>query len=340
MAVSVGINGFGRIGRISFRAMMARADEFDIKAINDLSDPAQLAILLKYDSIQGRFNGTVEVEGDTLIVNGKKIKVTAERDPRNLPWADMGVQVALESTGFFTNRQTAEKPGYDSHLTAGASKVVISAPAKDAPDYTCVFGVNDGGLTAEHKCVSNASCTTNCLAPMAMVLHEKLGGLEKGLMTTVHAYTNDQRVSDQIHSDIRRARAAAVNIIPTSTGAAKAVGLVLPELNGRLTGISLRVPVATGSVTDLVSVVGKETTAEEVNAVMQEAAEGPLKGILQYNTDPIVSSDIIGNPYSSIFDANFTQVIGGNLVKTLSWYDNEYGYSNRTADLIAKLASL
>lgn len=339
MAVTVGINGFGRIGRVSLRAMLARGGEFDVLAINDLSDPKALAMLFKYDSVQGRYPGTVEAEGDALIIDGKKIKVTAERDPANLPWKDLGVQVALESTGIFTSRAANGKPGYDSHLTAGASKVVISAPAKDEPDYTCVMGVNDSGLTAEHKCVSNASCTTNCLAPMAMVLHEKFG-LEKGLMTTVHAYTNDQRLSDQIHSDIRRARAAAVNIIPTSTGAAKAVGKVLPALNGKLTGISLRVPVTSGSVTDLVAVLGKEVTAEEINSAMQEAANGPLKGILEYTTDPIVSSDIVGNPSSSIFDASWTQVIGGNLVKVLSWYDNEFGYSNRTADLIAKIATL
>lgn len=339
MAVKVGINGFGRIGRISLRAMMARPDEFEIVAINDLSDPKMLGMLLKYDSVQGRFPGTVVVEGDTIIVNGKPIKVLAERDPGNLPWGAMGVQVALESTGFFTGKAKDGKPGYDSHLTAGAQKVVISAPAKDAPDLTCVMGVNDCELTSEHKTVSNASCTTNCLAPVAKVLDESFG-IEKGLMTTCHAYTNDQRVSDQIHSDIRRARAAAINIIPTSTGAAKAVGEVLPKLNGKLTGISLRVPVATGSVTDLVAVLSKDVTAADVNAAIKAAAEGPLKGILEYTEDPIVSSDIIANPHSSIFDASWTQVIGGNLVKILSWYDNEYGYSCRTADLIAKLANL
>ncbi|MEW4490091.1 type I glyceraldehyde-3-phosphate dehydrogenase [Thalassoglobus sp. JC818] len=339
MAVKVGINGFGRIGRISLRAMMARSDEFEVVGINDLSDPKMLAMLLKYDSVQGRFPGTVDVEGDTLIVNGQKVKVIAERNPADLPWGEMGVQVALESTGIFTSRAKDGKPGYDSHLEAGAKKVVISAPAKDAPDFTCVMGVNDSQINAEHKTVSNASCTTNCLAPVAMVLNEKFG-LEKGLMTTCHAYTNDQRVSDQIHSDIRRARAAAINIIPTSTGAAKAVGQVLPELNGKLTGISLRVPVPTGSVTDLVAVLGKDTTPEEVNAAVKEAAAGPLKGILEYTEDPIVSSDVIGNPHSSIFDASWTQVIGGNLVKILSWYDNEFGYSSRTADLIAKLASM
>lgn len=339
MAVPVGINGFGRIGRITMRAMLARAGEFEILAINDLGDPKALAMLFKYDSVQGRFSGEVKAEGDALVVNGKKIKVVAEKDPRNLPWKSLGVDVALESTGFFTARAKEGKPGYDSHLDAGARKVVLSAPAKDKPDLTCVLGVNDDQLTAEHKCVSNASCTTNCLAPMAKVLHTQFG-IEKGLMTTVHAYTNDQRVADQLHADPHRARAAALNIIPTSTGAAKAVGEVLPELNGKLTGISLRVPVAAGSVTDLVAVTAKTVTAEAINAAMQAAAAGPLRGILAYNEDPIVSSDIIGNPHSSIFDAPWTQVIGGNLVKVLSWYDNEYGYSNRTADLIVRLANL
>ena len=339
MAVTVGINGFGRIGRISFRAMAARPEEFDIVAINDLGDPKALAMLLKYDSVQGRFPGEVKADGDSLVVNGKKIKVVAEKDPRKLPWKELGVQVALESTGFFTGRATDDKPGYDSHLAPGASKVVLSAPAKDKPDLTVVMGVNDKDLKPEHKCVSNASCTTNCLAPMAMVLNDAFG-IEKGLMTTVHAYTNDQRVSDQIHSDPYRARAAALNIIPTSTGAAKAVGEVLPALNGKLTGISLRVPVPAGSVTDLVAVMKKDVTVKDVNEAIKAAAAGPLKGILEYTEDPIVSSDIIGNPHSSIFAGAWTQVIGGNLVKVLSWYDNEYGYSNRTADLIAKLAKL
>lgn len=338
MAIPVGINGFGRIGRITLRAMAARRDEFDVRAINDLGDPQSLAMLLKYDSVHGRFPGTVSADGDALVVNGKKIKVVAERDPRKLPWKELGVQIALESTGLFVDRATGDKPGFDSHLEAGAQRVVISAPAK-GPDLTCVLGVNDDQITAAHKCISNASCTTNCLAPMAMIL-DKTFGIEKGLMTTVHAYTNDQRVSDQLHKDPHRARAAALNIIPTSTGAAKAVGEVLPQLNGKLTGISLRVPVAAGSVTDLVAVLGRNTTAAEINEAMKAASEGPLKGILEYNVDPIVSSDIIGNPHSSIFDAPWTQVIGGNLVKVLSWYDNEFGYSNRTADLITRLAKL
>lgn len=338
-AVKVGINGFGRIGRITFRALAARPDEFEVVAINDLGDPQKLAWLLKYDSVQGRFPGTVEVDGNNLIVNGKTVRVCAERDPRNLPWKELGVEVALESTGFFTKREADGNPGYDSHITAGARKVVISAPAKDTPDLTVVFGVNDDQLTSEHNCVSNASCTTNCLAPMAKVIHENFG-IEHGLMTTVHAYTNDQRVSDQLHADPLRARAAAVNIIPTTTGAAKAVGLVLPDLNGKLTGLSLRVPVPAGSITDLVVTLSKDVTADDVNAAMKAAAEGPLKGILEYNTDPIVSSDIIGNTHSSIFDASWTTQIGGNMIKVLSWYDNEYGYSNRTADMIARLAQL
>lgn len=336
--VKVGINGFGRIGRITFRALMARSDEFDVLAINDLGNPVDLANLLKYDSIQGRYPGDVSVEGDTLIVDGKKVKICAERNPADLPWADLGVEVALESTGFFTGRAKDGKPGYDSHIAAGAKKVVISAPAKDAPDLTCVMGVNDDQLTSAHQCISNASCTTNCLAPMIKTLDQF--GLEKGLMTTVHAYTNDQKVSDQLHSDPRRSRAAAINIIPTSTGAAKAVGEVLPAYNGKLTGMALRVPVATGSITDFVGTFSKDVSVDEINKAFKEASETNLKGILQYNTDPIVSSDIVGNPYSCIFDASFTLQIGGNMVKVLGWYDNEYGYSNRTADLIAKIASL
>ena len=337
-AVKVGINGFGRIGRITFRAMSARPNDFEIVAINDLGDPKLLAMLLKYDSVQGRFPGKVEVADGALLVNGKKIRVCAERDPRKLPWKDLGVEVALESTGFFRGREKDDKPGFDSHLKAGARKVVISAPAK-GPDLTVVLGVNDNKLTSEHKCISNASCTTNCLAPMVKVLHENFV-LEQGLMTTCHAYTNDQRVADQIHEDPHRARAAAVNIIPTTTGAAEAVGQVLPELNGRLTGISLRVPVPAGSITDLVATLGKDVTTADVNAALRSAAEGPLRGIIEYNEDPIVSSDIIGNPHSCIFDAGWTQQVGKRMVKVLGWYDNEYGYSMRTADLIARMARL
>ncbi len=338
-AVRVGINGFGRIGRITFRALANRSDEFDVAAINDLGDPKALAMLLKYDSVQGRFPGTVDSDGDSLIVNGKSIKVCAERDPRNLPWRDLGVEVALESTGFFTRRETDGNAGYDSHLAAGARKVVLSAPAKDKPDLTVVLGVNDDQLTPEHKCISNASCTTNCLAPMVKVLHENFGFVS-GLLTTVHAYTNDQRLSDQLHSDPHRSRAAAINIIPTSTGAAMAVGLVLPELNGKLTGISLRVPVAAGSVTDLVATLSKSVTVEQINAAMKSASEGALHGIMEYTEDPIVSSDVVGCTHSCIFDASWTCRIGENMVKVLGWYDNEYGYSSRTADLIARIAAL
>src|SRR5258708_21269929 len=319
--------------------MMTRPQEFDIVAINDLGSPEALAMLLKYDSVQGRFNGTVEAAADGLVVNGKRIRIHAEKDPRNLPWKAEAVEVAVESTGFFTGREKDGKPGYDSHLSAGARKVVLSAPAKDEPDLTCVMGVNDDKLTSAHHCISNASCTTNCLAPMVKVLNEKFG-LEKGLMTTVHAYTNDQRVSDQLHSDPHRSRAAALNIIPTSTAAAKAVGLVLPELNGKLTGISLRVPVAAGSITDLVATLKKTVTKDDINAAMKAASESSLKGIVEYTTDPIVSSDVIGNPHSCVFDSSWTSVIGGNMVKLLGWYDNEYGYSSRTADLIARIARL
>lgn len=337
--VKVGINGFGRIGRVAFRAMAARPDEFEIVAINDLGKPDSLATLLKYDSVQGRFNGTVSYEGDSLIVNGKKVKVCAEKDPSKLPWKDLGVEVALESTGFFTGRAKDGKPGYDSHLTAGARKVILSAPAKDKPDLTVVLGVNDGELKPEHKTISNASCTTNCLAPLAKVLQETFG-IARGLMTTCHAYTNDQRVSDMLHDNIYRSRAAGVNIIPTTTGAAKAVGEVLPALNGKLTGISLRVPVICGSIVDLTVELEKDVTEADVNGAVKAASEGPLKGILEYTEDPIVSSDIIGNPHSSIFHAPWTMVMQKRMVKVLSWYDNEFGYSNRTADLIKKVAGM
>lgn len=338
-AVRIGINGFGRIGRIVFRVLASRPAEFEVAAINDLGRPQALAMLLKYDSVHGRFDGTVAYDETALIVNGKRIRICAEKDPRNLPWKQEKVDVALESTGFFTGREKDGKPGYDSHLTAGARKVILSAPAKDAPDLTVVLGVNDHLLKPEHKCVSNASCTTNCLAPMVKVLHENFG-LEQGLMTTCHAYTNDQRVADQLHEDPHRARAAAINIIPSSTGAAKAVGQVLPELNGKLTGISLRVPVPCGSITDLVATLSKKATKEEINKAMEVAAAGPLKGILEYATDPLVSSDIIGNPHSCVFDAGWTTVLGGNMVKVLGWYDNEYGYSSRTADLLARIAKI
>jgi glyceraldehyde 3-phosphate dehydrogenase len=336
VSIRVAINGFGRIGRLTFRNLHARASEFEVVAINDLTDNKMLSTLLKYDSTHRRFPGTVDYDDENLIVDGKAIKALAVRNPVELPWGDLGVDVVVESTGIFTNRAGGGKAGYDSHLEAGAKRVVLSAPAKDGADLTCVLGVNDDKLTADLKCISNASCTTNCLAPVAKVLHETFG-IEKGLMTTVHAYTNDQPTQDQPHSDPYRARAGAVNIIPTSTGAAKAVGLVIPELQGKLTGIALRVPVQTGSVVDLTSLLSKSVTVEEVNSAMQAAAEGPLKGILCYTEDPIVSTDIIGDSHSSIFAADFTQVIGGNMLKIVSWYDNEWGYSSRTADLIARI---
>ncbi|MCH2126265.1 MAG: type I glyceraldehyde-3-phosphate dehydrogenase [Pirellulaceae bacterium] len=341
MAVRVAINGFGRIGRLTFRNLIKRDSEFEVVAVNDLTDNRTLATLLKYDSIHGRFDGTVDFDDDNLIVNGKAIKALAIRDPATLPWGDLDVDVVIESTGIFTARATDSKPGYDTHLVAGAKRVVLSAPAKDGADLTCVMGVNDDKLTSELKCISNASCTTNCLAPVAKVLHESFG-IESGLMTTVHAYTNDQRMQDMPHSDLYRARAAAQNIIPTSTGAAKAVGLVIPELNGKLTGIAMRVPVATGSVVDLTANLGKAVSADDINSAMKAAAEGPLEGILCYTEDPIVSSDIIDDPHSSIFAPDFTQVLGdnGTLVKVVSWYDNEWGYSSRTADLVARIGAM
>ncbi|HJQ78984.1 MAG TPA: type I glyceraldehyde-3-phosphate dehydrogenase [Lacipirellulaceae bacterium] len=336
MAIRVAINGFGRIGRLTFRNMHARKGEFEVVAINDLTDNEMLATLLKYDSTHRRFAGKVEFDNEYLIVDGKKIRAMAVKNPAELPWGEMKVDVVVESTGIFTKRASDQKPGYDTHLKAGAKRVVLSAPAKDQPDLTCVLGVNDDKLTADMKCISNASCTTNCLAPVAKVLHENFG-IEKGLMTTVHAYTNDQRVQDLPHEDPYRARAASLNIIPTTTGAAKAVGEVIPQLKGKLTGISLRVPVPAGSVVDLTCVMSRDLTKEDVNAAMKKAAEGPLKGILCYTEDPIVSTDIIGDPHSSIFAADFTQVLAGNLLKVVSWYDNEMGYSVRTADLIAKI---
>lgn len=341
MAIRVAINGFGRIGRLTFRNLMQRTDEFEVVAVNDLTDNRTLATLLKYDSIHGRYDGQVEFDEDNLVVNGQPIRALSERNPAELPWGEMQVDVAIESTGIFTSRASEDRAGYDSHLEAGASKVILSAPAKDGADLTCVLGVNDDQLTADMKCVSNASCTTNCLAPVAKVLHESFG-IESGLMTTVHAYTNDQRMQDMPHTDLYRARAGAQNIIPTSTGAAKAVGLVIPELDGKLTGISLRVPVPTGSVVDLTVNLATDVTAEEINEAIRIAAEGPLKGILCYSTDPLVSSDIIDDPHSSIFASDFTQVLGekGRLAKVISWYDNEWGYSCRTADLVAMFGAL
>ncbi len=342
MAVRVGINGFGRIGRLVARCLLARKDEFEIVAINDLSDAPTLAHLLKYDTVHGRCPGEIHADGPaTLMVNGKAIKILAERSPAKLPWKDLGVVVALESTGVFT-RRASEKGGYGDHLTAGAKRVILSAPAKDEPDLTVVFGVNDHKLSPDHKCLSNASCTTNCLAPVVKTLHEAFG-VEQGLMTTIHAYTNDQRVNDQIHSDLRRARAAAMNIIPTTTGAARAVGKVIPELNGKLNGFALRVPVANGSITDFVATLKKSAKVEELNGALRAAANGPLKGIMEYCTEPIVSSDVIGNPHSSIVDGLSTMTMpadGGKMVKVVAWYDNEWAYSMRTADLIKMAAAL
>ena len=340
--VKVGINGFGRIGRLAFRAMAARPNEFEIMAINDLASARDLRVLLQYDTVHGRYPGKVELIDDkTIGVDGRQVRVLSEKSPANLPWKDLGVEIALESTGVFRARESA-KGGYADHLKAGARKVVLSAPAKDDPDLTVVMGVNDNKLTASHTCVSNASCTTNCLAPVAKVLHESFG-IQQGLMTTIHAYTNDQRVADMIHSDLRRARAAAANIIPTTTGAARAVGKVIPDLAGKLNGFSLRVPVPDGSIVDLVVILNKSVTASEVNAAIKKAADGPLKGILEYTEDPIVSSDIVHHPASSIFDALSTMTMpadGGNMVKIVSWYDNEWGYSVRTADLIKRMAAL
>ena len=339
MAIRVGINGFGRIGRLVFRRLMEKPGVFEVVGINDITDTKTLAYLLKYDSTHRRFAGEVCHDDQNLIVNGKKIRAMAIKDPATLPWKELGVDVVLESTGIFTARGGAGKAGYASHLDAGARKVVLSAPAKDDPDLTCVLGVNDNQLKPEHTCISNASCTTNCLAPVAKVLHDKFG-IIKGLMTTVHSYTNDQRVLDMPHKDLYRARAAALNIIPTSTGAAKAVGLVIPALKGKLTGFSLRVPTPTGSVVDLTVEMAKPVTKDAVNAAMKEAAAGAMKGILKYTEDAIVSSDVIGDPHSSIFAADQTMVIGDNLLKVVSWYDNEWGYSCRSVDLIERIGKL
>jgi glyceraldehyde 3-phosphate dehydrogenase len=330
--VKVGINGFGRIGRNLFRAAHESDAELDIVAVNDITDNATLAHLLKYDSILGRFPGEVVEGGGSITVDGKEIKVFEERDPAALPWGDIGVDVVIESTGLFTKRDDAKK-----HLDAGAKKVIISAPATE-PDVTVALGVNfDSDYDADsHNIISNASCTTNCLAPVAKVLNDAVG-IEHGLMTTIHAYTADQRLQDMPHSDLRRARAAALNLIPASTGAAKAVGLVLPELKGRLSGFAVRAPVATGSVVDLVAQVGKETSKDEINAAVEAAAEGPLKGILAYTEDPIVSTDIVKDPHSSIFDSSLTMVMEGTMVKVVSWYDNEWGYSNRVVELATKV---
>ncbi|MCL2416540.1 MAG: type I glyceraldehyde-3-phosphate dehydrogenase [Bacteroidales bacterium] len=332
MMAKVAINGFGRIGRLTYRFLLDKKG-VEVVAINDLTDAKTLAHLFKYDSIHGRFPGTVDVDGDSIVINGKSIKIYAERDPENLPWAELGVDIVVEATGVFRDREKMGK-----HIKAGAKKVVLTVPADKAEDVdaTVVLGVNDHVITKDLQFISNASCTTNCLAPFAKVLNDKFG-IKRGLMNTIHSYTNDQIILDAPHKDLRRARAAAMSIIPTSTGAAKAVGLVIPELKGKLDGFAMRVPTPDGSVVDLTCELEKPATAEEINAAFKEAANGPMKGILQYMEDPIVSVDVIGNPHSSIVDAALTKVMDGNFVKVVSWYDNEAGYSQRVVDLVMKL---
>ncbi len=331
--IKVGINGFGRIGRLTFRAMLAK-ENIEVVAINDLTDAKTLAHLLKYDSVHGKFPGEVSLDGDSLVVNGAKLKVMAEKDPANLPWAALGVEVVLECTGIFRTREKMSK-----HLSAGAKKVLLSVPSdnKDDVDATIVLGVNDNTLTPEMKLISNASCTTNCLAPVAKVLNDNFG-IVKGLMNTIHSYTNDQIILDAPHKDLRRARAAAMSIIPTKTGAAKAIGLVIPELDGKMDGFAVRVPTPDASLVDLTVELARPVTKDEINAAMNAAANGPMKGVLQYLDEPLVSCDIIGNRHSSIYDAELTKVLGGNLVKVIAWYDNEFGYSCRMADLVTRMA--
>ncbi len=334
MTIKVGINGFGRIGRQIFR-ILAEDPNFEVPAINDLTDAVTLAHLLKYDSVHGKFPGTIEVSDGNLIVNGKTTRVCSIKDPADLPWKEEGVELVVESTGVFRNIDDLKK-----HIAAGAKKVLLTVPPKKDPDgevKLIVIDVNCDELTPEMKFISNASCTTNCLAPVAKVLNDSFG-IKSGLMTTVHSYTNDQSILDLPHSDLRRARAAAVSMIPTTTGAAKAVCIVLPELTGKLDGCAIRVPTPDGSLIDLTAELDRDVTIEEVNQAMKDAAEGPMKGVLEYETDPIVSIDIVGNPASSIFDSLATMVIGGNLVKILSWYDNEWGYSNRCVDLLRRMA--
>ncbi len=328
MPIRVGINGFGRIGRLVFRNMMKRSGTFDVVAINDVADTKTNAHLLKYDTVFGPFEGTVEARENALVVNGKEIKVVAEKDPTKLPWKALEAAWVVESTGVFTSKEECSR-----HLTAGARRVLLSAPAKDAVDLTMVLGVNHDKLKPDHKVISNASCTTNCLAPMAKVLNDSFG-VVRGFITTIHAYTNDQRTADQVHKDLRRSRAAAQNIIPTSTGAAKAIALVIPELDKKLDGIAMRVPVPDGSVTDLVCELRQKATKDQINAAMKAAAGGPMRGILQYCEDPIVSSDVIGNSHSSVFDSLSTMVLGDTFVKCVSWYDNEWAYSVRCCDTI------
>ncbi len=331
MAIKIGINGFGRIGRNVFRALQTEAD-IEVVAINDLVDPKTITHLLKYDSVFGRFDGTVEAVADGIVVNGKELKITAERNPAQIPWGAKGVDIVLESTGIFTTRELMSK-----HLEGGAKKVLLSVPPKDDIDAIIVNGVNQETLKPEDKLVSNASCTTNCLAPLVKVLHKEFG-IRRGLMTTIHSYTNDQRMLDLPHSDLRRARAAAINMIPTTTGAAKAVGKVLPELSGKLHGMAVRVPTPNGSVVDLVAELEKDVTVEDVNAAVKKYAEGEMSGVLKYTEDPIVSTDVVGDPSSSVFDALLTMVMEGNMVKVVSWYDNEWGYSNRCVDLFKLMA--
>ena len=333
MSIKVGINGFGRIGRLVFKAAFHDKD-IEFVAINDLTDSKTLAHLLKYDSTHGKFPADVRAEGDYLIAGHRKMKVMAIKDPTQLPWKEMGVEYVIESTGVFRTRDLVAK-----HLEAGAKKVLLTVPAKSEIDNTIVMGVNDDQLRASDQIVSNASCTTNCLGPIVKVLHDTFG-MKRGLMTTVHAYTNDQRILDFPHKDLRRARSAADNIIPTTTGAAIAIGKVIPDLNGKLNGMAIRVPVPDGALVDLVAELKRDVTIEEVNAAMKEAAEGKMKGVLDYADEPIVSKDIIGNPHSSIFDALSTMVVDGNYVKVISWYDNEWGYSNRCVDLLKKMASM
>ena len=336
MTVKIGINGFGRIGRNVFKLFYEHND-IEIVAINDLTDAKTLAHLLKYDSVHGRFSKQVDVTDEGIVIDGTLIRISAIKDPKQLPWKELNIDVAIEATGIFTSAES-EKGGYMDHITAGAKKVILTVPAKN-DITTVVLGVNDEVITPETQAYSNGSCTTQCLAPLAKVLHDAFG-IKRGYMTTVHAFTNDQRILDLPHGDLRRARAATQSIIPTTTGAAKAVGLVLPELKGKLDCMAMRVPVPDGSVVDLVCEVNRDTSIEEVNKVVKEAASNGLKGILEYTEDPLVSADIIGNPHSSIFDAPFTRVIDGNFIKTLNWYDNEWGYSNRVADLLSTLFKL
>jgi glyceraldehyde 3-phosphate dehydrogenase len=337
MATKVAINGFGRIGRAVARIIFERKGDLELVAINDLADAKSLAHLFKYDTVMGKWGGTIEAGDSELVINGKSVKVLAVKNPAELPWKDMGVKVVLESTGIFRKAESP-KGGYADHIKAGAEKVMLSVPAKDDIDATIVLGVNDEMLTSKVKCVSNASCTTNCLAPLAKTINDAFG-IEQGVMTTIHAYTNDQRVADMIHSDLRRARAAGANIIPTTTGAAKAIGKVIPELDGKLDGFAVRVPIPVGSIVDLVVNVKKDVTVDSVNQAVKKSAEGPMKGILVYCDEPIVSSDIVKNPASSIFDSLCTMVIG-RIVKVVSWYDNEWGYSNRSVDIMEKMAKM